>query len=154
MCANIFKKETNDHNNGHHAVPPDFFLLPVGRYLAFRLSAFTQESQQTVKWNEKKEVVDSPPRSFVLNGIDLFVLKKTRRNMYFNQIKNLTPDNVPNMVSFTSNFQKNNKNGQKISLVKDDNHPFLCPVWEDFHIKTRVIHHHQTAPDQPVAFFH
>lgn len=151
MCADLFQKGMDDHPDGRHAVVADFVLL--GRYLAFRLSEFAQESQQTIKLNEKANGGDGSPCAFTFQDIDLFASKKTRRKMSFNQTKNLKSDDTPDMVSLTWRFQKNSQNGQKISLVKDDLHPNLCPVRAAVRIKQRAIRHNQTAPDQPVAFF-
>ena len=93
---------------------------------------------------KKVEVVPHEPLS--LMTLTLSPLKIHDEN-FFQSDKNLTLDDIPDMLSFTCRFQKNSQKVQTTVLVKDVSHPNLCPVQEAVLIKHHTIHH--TVTRQP-----
>jgi hypothetical protein len=58
----------------------------------------------------------------------------------------------PKKMKITFWIQKNRQNGQSITLISDDNHPDICPVWVAYKIFLRFKSLGQTDK-QPMAVF-
>jgi hypothetical protein len=58
----------------------------------------------------------------------------------------------PAIIKVTYRIEKIGKNGQCITLVADDNHPDICPVWAAYRIFLRAKRFGQ-SDSQPMAVF-
>ncbi len=58
----------------------------------------------------------------------------------------------PNKLKITFQIQKNRQNGQSITLVADDAHPEICPVWASYRIFIQANRLDQ-SDSEPLAVF-
>ena len=152
MCEFLIDLGLADPNqDGLDAVIADWLI--IGRYLAFRLSEFAQDTQSRVEVHSKEKGGDGSPKAFTFDDVHLFASESSRRKMSAKATAAGTLDDLAEVVEFTWRFQKNSDNGQAIKLTRDDQHKKWCPVRAAIRIKQRAIRHKQTGAHQPLGFY-
>ena len=119
----------------------------LGQVFGFRLSEWAQNEED--KKNYPKKAVDGTSLAFIID--DFIFLGKNWIYIIQGFEVTLRPDDIEN-IEIRWRYQKNNDNGQRISVARNRRDPKKCPVLAAIRIYLRA-QRLNTAANQPLAVF-
>jgi hypothetical protein len=143
MFVNMGKLAATPPKNSANSVLYDWFCSI--RICGFRVAEYAQTTQTKIKvhqYSSGKEVIKA-----FLPGDWVFKNEKGRV-IKTNPLDGIT--DTPKELKITFRIQKNRQNGQSITIMSDDDHPEICPVWAAYRIFLQAKELGQTD-SQPMA---
>ena len=145
MFAQMGANAANSARDSLDRVMFDFFCLV--RICGFRVAEYAQTSQTKVDYHEYpsgKRVI----KAFL--STDWVFRDKNNRTV---KPGNFFDPTLVKRLVITFRIQKNKRNGQKITVVADSEHPDICPVRAALRIIERATRINQSGPYEPLAVY-